>query len=69
MRTLAAAIDAFLNDLGGLRDRVTLVTMTEFGRRLSENTSFGTDHGAGSVMMVIGDEVGKKGLDAGVRSG
>lgn len=69
MSTLAAGIDAFLNDLGSRRDRVTLVTMTEFGRRLRENTSFGTDHGAGSVMMVIGGEVGKKGIDAGVRSG
>ena len=69
MTTLATGIDAFLNDLGSLQERVTLVTMTEFGRRLRENTSFGTDHGAGSVMMVIGDEVGTNGLDVGVRSG
>lgn len=68
MTTLATGIDAFLNDLGSLQERVTLVTMTEFGRRLRENTSFGTDHGAGSVMMVIGNEVGKKGLAAGIRS-
>jgi uncharacterized protein (DUF1501 family) len=69
MTTLATGIDAFLNDLGSLQERVTLVTMTEFGRRLRENTSFGTDHGAGSVMMVVGDEVGTNGLAAGVRSG
>ncbi len=69
MTTLAAGIDAFLTDLGSLREQVTLVTMTEFGRRLRENSSFGTDHGAGSVMMVIGDEVGTNGLAAGVRSG
>ena len=69
MTTLAAGIDAFLRDLGSLQERVTLVTMTEFGRRLHENSSFGTDHGAGSVMMVIGDEVGNDGLAAGVHSG
>ncbi|MCZ6834460.1 MAG: DUF1501 domain-containing protein, partial [Planctomycetota bacterium] len=69
MTTLASGIDAFLTDLGSLQERVTLVTMTEFGRRLRENTSFGTDHGAGSVMMVIGNEVGTEGLKAGVHSG
>ena len=36
--------------------------MTEFGRRLRENTSFGTDHGAGSVMFLLGDAVGESGL-------
>lgn len=69
MTTLASGIDAFLTDLGGLHKRVTVVTMTEFGRRLRENTSFGTDHGAGSVMMVFGEEVGTPELPAGVRSG
>ena len=69
MATLAGGIDAFLTDLGGLRKRVTVVTMTEFGRRLRENSSFGTDHGAGSVMMVFGEEVGTTELTAGVRSG
>jgi uncharacterized protein (DUF1501 family) len=29
--------------------------MTEFGRRVAENTSLGTDHGAGSVAFVIDD--------------
>ena len=28
--------------------------MTEFGRRLAENSAFGTDHGRGSVMFVMG---------------
>jgi len=69
MTSLASGIDAFLTDLGPWRDRVTLVTMTEFGRRLRENSSFGTDHGAGSVMMVVGEEVGATGLHPGVRSG
>jgi uncharacterized protein (DUF1501 family) len=31
--------------------------MTEFGRRVAENASLGTDHGRGSVMMVLGGGV------------
>ena len=54
MRDLAGGIDAFLTDLGPEAGRVTVVAMTEFGRRLRENTSFGTDHGSGSTMMVLG---------------
>jgi uncharacterized protein (DUF1501 family) len=55
MEDLADSIAAFLEDLGERRSRVTLVAMTEFGRRVAENTSFGTDHGAGSVAFTIGD--------------
>ena len=51
------AINAFWNDMAAYRDRITLVTMTEFGQGLYENTSRGTDHGAGSAMMVLGDNV------------
>jgi uncharacterized protein (DUF1501 family) len=36
---------------------VTLVTVTEFGRRLKANANGGTDHGHGSVMMVMGNAV------------
>jgi uncharacterized protein (DUF1501 family) len=54
---LADSIAAFLNDLGEARARVTIIAMTEFGRRVAENTSFGTDHGAGSVAFVIGDPI------------
>lgn len=54
MRELAGGVDAFLTDLGEAHRRVTVVVMTEFGRRLRENTSFGTDHGAGSAMMILG---------------
>jgi uncharacterized protein (DUF1501 family) len=38
-------------------ERTTVVVMTEFGRRVVENSSFGTDHGRGSVMMVLGGGV------------
>ncbi len=68
MRDLAEGVDAFMTDLGPLRRRVTVAVMTEFGRRLRENSSFGTDHGAGSVMMLLGDGVAAAGL-SGVRSG
>ena len=68
METLAAGLAAFVDDLGEYRDRVDVVTMTEFGRRVYENTSFGTDHGSGSVMMVIGDGAGRGGpIQAGWR--
>lgn len=53
----AKALLAFYTDLQEQMGRVTLVTMTEFGRRLAENSSGGTDHGHGSVMFVLGGHV------------
>ncbi|MEI9897436.1 MAG: DUF1501 domain-containing protein [Chthoniobacter sp.] len=35
----------------------TVVVMTEFGRRVAENSAFGTDHGRGGVMFVMGGGV------------
>jgi uncharacterized protein (DUF1501 family) len=35
----------------------TVVVMTEFGRTVEENSSFGTDHGRGSTMFVLGGGV------------
>lgn len=35
----------------------TVVVMSEFGRRFAENTSFGTDHGRGGTMFVMGGGV------------
>ena len=51
---LAGALDAFLRDLGPLRERVTLVTISEFGRRTHENGNRGLDHGWGNVMLLAG---------------
>ena len=56
-RDLAASISAFWTDLEGMHDRVTLMTMTEFGRTVRENGSGGTDHGRASCLFVLGDEV------------
>jgi uncharacterized protein (DUF1501 family) len=57
---LASAIAAFFTDLGPAADRVTLVTISEFGRRVQENANGGLDHGWGNVMLAAG---------AGVRGG
>lgn len=57
---LASSIAAFFADLGSHADRVTLVTISEFGRRVVENGNYGTDHGWGNVMFLAG---------AGVRGG
>lgn len=54
---LSKAVTAFYKDLGTMGDRVTVVAVTEFGRRVKENANAGTDHGAGSVMMVMGGGV------------
>ncbi len=48
---------AFRQDLGARMATTTVVVMTEFGRRVRENSSFGTDHGRGSVMLVLGGGV------------
>jgi len=54
---LAGSISAFREDLGVLWSRVTVVTVTEFGRRVSQNQSAGTDHGWGSSTFVAGGGV------------
>lgn len=50
----AASVAAFYADLGGLGDKVTLVALSEFGRRVAENANFGLDHGYGNVMFLAG---------------
>jgi uncharacterized protein (DUF1501 family) len=51
---LAAGLAAFFTDLGPLADKVTVVTISEFGRRVKENANWGVDHGYGNVMFVLG---------------
>lgn len=51
----ARCLDAFMRDLGpALRRRVTVVTISEFGRRIKENGNRGLDHGWGNMMLVAG---------------
>jgi uncharacterized protein (DUF1501 family) len=51
---LANALGAFATDLGPKLDDVNVVTMTEFGRRIEQNGNNGTDHGHGTIMMLLG---------------
>jgi uncharacterized protein (DUF1501 family) len=50
------AVSAFLADLKaqGNLGRVTLMTFSEFGRRVKENASGGTDHGAAAPLFLAG---------------
>jgi uncharacterized protein (DUF1501 family) len=53
---LSAALMAFWRDLGPLQQDVSVVVMSEFGRRLRANASGGTDHGRAGAMMVLGPQ-------------
>ena len=59
MATLNDGLFAFYNDLTrqGLFNDTMVLQFSEFGRRINENASAGTDHGAASVMMVMGGAV------------
>jgi uncharacterized protein (DUF1501 family) len=56
-KSLSDSIRAFKADIGDLWKNVTIVTVTEFGRRLEENASRGFDHGWASAMFVMGGGV------------
>ena len=57
--TFGDGIAAFYQDLRnqGLLSETLMLQFSEFGRRISENGSAGTDHGAAAVMMVMGGAV------------
>jgi uncharacterized protein (DUF1501 family) len=61
MQTLADGVSAFYNDLvqHGKADNVVIMTWSEFGRRVEENGSQGTDHGTAAPMFVLGNPVSK----------
>jgi len=56
---LDKALSAFMEDLQGhgLGDRVLVMTWSEFGRRVKENGSAGTDHGTAAPMFLLGTPV------------
>jgi uncharacterized protein (DUF1501 family) len=54
---LAHSLAAFAQDLGSDFDRTVVLVMTEFGRRVAQNGSLGTDHGRGSVMLAMGGAI------------
>ena len=55
-RMLGTTLMAFWRDLGAWQQDVSVVVMSEFGRRLRSNSGGGTDHGRGNVMMVLGPQ-------------
>jgi uncharacterized protein (DUF1501 family) len=59
MGTLGDGLWAFYSDVRnqGLANDTTVIVFSEFGRRISENGSGGTDHGAAGVMMALGGMV------------
>jgi uncharacterized protein (DUF1501 family) len=59
LRQFSTALKAFLDDLQhqGHHRRVLVMAFSEFGRRVQENASEGTDHGAAGPMFLAGDPV------------
>lgn len=55
--SFATGLAAFRADLGARWGRTTVVTMSEFGRRVAQNSTGGTDHGHGNLMFVAGGSV------------
>lgn len=59
LKELSDAVNSFMADLKnkGLEDRVAGMTFSEFGRRVAENGSIGTDHGTAAPLFVFGSRV------------
>ena len=59
LRKLSGALRASLDDLAatGLADRVAVLCFGEFGRRVEENASIGTDHGTAGPVFLAGASV------------
>ncbi len=56
---LSSGLSAFQQDLEkcGVADRVLVLVFSEFGRRVAENASRGTDHGTGAPVFLVGTKV------------
>jgi uncharacterized protein (DUF1501 family) len=63
LKELGDSVKAFVQDMKaqGNMSRVLVMTFSEFGRRVAENASSGTDHGAAAPMFIVGSKV-KAGL-------
>lgn len=57
LNEFSSGLASLYNDLGDRAKSVTIVTMSEFGRRVKENGSEGTDHGHGNCMFILGGGV------------
>lgn len=54
LRDVGASLAAFYDDLRDFSNQLSIVVMSEFGRRVQENGGLGTDHGHGSLMWLLG---------------
>ncbi len=57
LRDVGDSLAAFYHDVADFSKQLTIVVMSEFGRRVQENGGLGTDHGHGSVMWLLGGNV------------
>lgn len=59
LQDFSNGIKAFMDEMKvlGKENKVIVLVFSEFGRRVRENASAGTDHGAGAPMFVIGGQV------------
>jgi uncharacterized protein (DUF1501 family) len=57
LTNLSAQLAAFWNAIPNHHNSVTLMTLTDFGRRVQSNANGGTDHGSGQVVTVLGNGV------------
>ncbi len=59
LQILSSALKAFFDDLAAakLADRVLVLAFSEFGRRVAENSSAGTDHGTAGLVLLAGQGV------------
>ena len=59
LRQLGGAVTALVDDMqaSGIGDRVLVVAFSEFGRRVAENASEGTDHGTAGPLFLAGGKV------------
>jgi uncharacterized protein (DUF1501 family) len=64
MTELSESVSAFVNDLAtrSQLDRTTVLMFSEFGRRVKENASLGTDHGAAAPLFLAGGGLRKAGV-------
>jgi len=64
LQQLSETIKIFTDDLkiSGKQDDVMMMTFSEFGRRVNENASLGTDHGTANQIFLIGNNLKKKGI-------
>ena len=64
LKNYAEAMAAFVKDLqsNGLLDDTLIMTFSEFGRRVKQNASKGTDHGTANNVFLMGGQLKKKGF-------